>query len=482
MARVALVNLPFQAGIASIAQTSVGPPMGLAYIGAVLRQAGHEVSILDANALRMTLPQVLVELIDLKPQVVGTTAATPSIYMAGELAGLVKRGIGEVVKVVAGGPHPSILPVETLETFPDIDVAVVGEGELIADRLISALSAGNPLWDIPGVAWRDGERVRLNPAAPLAVHLDSIPFPARDLLPNHLYRTIDSWPMTCMVAMRGCPARCVYCNVPELCGRSVRRRSPENVVAEMEEVFSRWRVRFFSFVDDTFTTSKRWVEQLCDALDHSGLSRRVSWSCLTRPDMVDESILKRMKEAGLVRVEFGIESGSPRVLERLGKGAALSQIRRAFEIARKLGLVTMGFAMINIPGESLEEMEATRKEVLSIDPDFLQLSFCTPYPGTRLYEECRREGLLADLDWSHYRFLKTPVIKHPSLDAQELLRIHSRILRSFYLRPSKAARLVSIALRRPSSALSLGRSVLAGLRELLRLREQGSHVRRGEGA
>jgi len=437
--------------------------MGLAYVASVLRAAGHEVSILDANALGLSLPQVLVELLASRPQVVGTTAATPSIHLAGSLASLVKRGLGDEVKVVVGGPHTAALPQETLDSFPSIDVAVTGEGEHIADRLIRALAAGSPLDDIPDVAWRDGGAVRVNPASPLSAHLDSLPFPARDLLPNHLYRTIDSWPMTCMIAMRGCPARCAYCNVPELWGGNVRRRSPANVVAEMDEVLTRWNVPFVSFLDDTFTTSHSWVEKLCDALIDSGLPRRMSWSCLTRPDMVDKAMLKRMKDAGLVRVEFGIESGSPRVLAMLGKGATLPQIRKAFEDARAVGLVTMGFAMINVPGETPEEIEMTRKEVLAIDPDFLQLSFCTPYPGTRLRRQCEQLGLLDDADWSQYRFLKTPVIRNPRLTGEELARIHSGMLRAFYLRPSKALRLAAIAVRRPSSARSLAKSVWAGL-------------------
>jgi len=468
MAKVALINLPFQADVASIAQISVGPPMGLAYVAAVLEPAGHEVRIIDANALGLTFSDIVRDIVHFRPEVVGTTAATPSINLAGRLAEVVKQAIPRGTSVVVGGPHGSVLPIETLASFPDIDVVVIGEGELIADALITALAAGADLSQVPSIAYREEGKSRLNAPPPPDTNLDLIPFPARDLLPNHLYRTIDSWPMTCMIAMRGCPAGCIYCNVPELAGRQVRRRSPQNVVAEMNDVTAKWNVRFFSFLDDTFTTSRTWVEQFCETMRAADLAGRVSWSCLTRPDMVDEALLREMKSVGLVRVEFGIESGSPKVLSFLNKGATLSRIREAFDTAKKVGLVTLGFAMVNTPEETPADMDMTLQEVLSIDPDFLQLSFCTPYPGTVLYDYCRKHDLLATEDWMDYRFLKIPVIRNRFLEAAEVEARHREILRRFYLRPKKAIRLMRYALSSPNTAYSLTRSSLQGLLHLAR--------------
>lgn len=484
MARVVLVNVPFQDDVASVAQTSVGPPMGLAYLAAVLRQAGHEALILDANVLGMDFDAVGKELVRIGPDVVGTTAATPSIHLAGELAKRVKRVCRGDVPVVVGGPHVSALPEETLRAYPEIDVVVVGEAEATVDRLVRALLGGS-LEEIPNLAWRrDGAAVA--PAASGAkgraprtgardsLHegavacsprdavqvekLDTLPFPARDLLPNPLYRTIDSWPMTCMIAVRGCPARCVYCAVPEFAGRRVRRRSPANVVAEMEECLSRWKIPFFSFIDDTFSTSRDWTLALADAMVASGIHRHASWSCLTRPDMVDEELLARMKKAGCVRVELGIESGSPAVLKFLRKGAKIEQIREAFRVAKKVGLATLGFAMVNVPGETPEDLDMTEKEILSIDPLFLQLSFCTPYPGTELHRYCVEHDLIGTTDWSAYRFLKEPVIRNPHLSPVEIARRHRRILSRFYMRPGKAAALARYALSHPKAATSLART------------------------
>ena len=468
MAKALLINLPFQTQVEAVAQTSVGPPMGLAYVAAVLLQQGHDVRLVDANALGMSFSALADEMKDFSPHMVGTTAATPSIGLAARLGEVVRETLPGNVPLVAGGSHGSALPAETLAEFPTIDVVVTGEAEAFAGDLLTALAGGDDLSSIPSLAFRRDGRTLVTERAPPVHDLDTLPFPARELLPNHLYRTIDSWPMTCIIAMRGCPAKCIYCNVPVLAGRTMRRRSPSNVVAEMELCLAEWQVPFFSFIDDTFTTSRKWIEQFCDTVKDAGLGgRKIAWSCLTRPDMADVEMLSAMKEAGMVRVEFGIESGSPQVLELLGKGAQLEQIRKAFKAAHKVGLATLGFAMINAPGETPEEMEMTRKEVMSIDPLFLQLSFCTPYPGTPLHEHCVEHGLIEGGDWSDYRFLREPVIRNSHLSPDEVKARHREILRSFYFRPGKALRLARYALANRRTASSLARTSLQALGHLL---------------
>ena len=463
---IALVNLPFQGRIASVAQTSVGPPMGLAYLGAVLRDAGHQVDLVDANATPTPLEQLADRIADLSPAVVGLTAATPSIDLAGEFARLLKARCG--ARVAVGGPHPTALPLRTLREYPELDVTVTGEGEPIVDTLVRALAGDGDLRGVPSIAWRSPAGPVLNAPAAAPAHLDDIPFPLRDPLPNRSYRTIDARPMTCMIAMRGCPAGCVYCNVPGLAGKGMRRRSAANIVAEIERVYRRWGVGFVSFLDDTFSTSRPWVQELCDALVAARLPGRVAWSCLTRPDMVDEDLLRTMRRAGMVRVEFGIESGSPRILELLGKGVKMPRIREAFAAARRQGLVTLGFAMVNAPSERPEEMEQTAQEVLRIDPDFLQLSFCTPYPGTWLWDHCREQDLITSERWSDFRFLRTPLIRNERLSPEQVVAAHRSILRRFYGRPRKALALARYGLTSPRVARSLGRTAVEALVYLAR--------------
>lgn len=469
MPRVVLVNLPFQRRIARVAQTSVGPPMGLAYVAAVLRRSGHDVAIVDGNALGLDRRRLVDRIARLQPDVVGTTAATPSLHLACDLARAVRERLPGS-RFVLGGPHGTALPEDTLAGCDGLDAVVVGEGEPIADRLVRALCGDGDLASVPSIASRLGDRVALNPPLPPDTDLDSLPLPARDLLPNRLYRTIDAWPMTCMIAMRGCPAGCSYCSVPALAGRVMRRRSETAVVAEMEQVARNFGVRHVAFLDDTFTTSREWVERFCELSRAAGLPGRLSWSCLTRPDLVDDDLLAAMKAAGLRRVEFGIESGSAPVLRDLGKGVRLETIRAAFAAARRQGLVTLGFAMIGGPHETRTEIEATEREVLALDPDFLQLAFCTPYPGTRLHERCLREGLLATRDWSRYVFLRNPLILNEHLSPADLRRAQARILRRFYLRPRKMAALLRYASTDPGVARSLARTSAAAAWQLISAR------------
>jgi len=460
MTRVALVNLPFQERVAAVAQTSVGPPMGLASLAAVLLAAGHDVDLIDANARGLDLDTVARRLRLLEPDVVGTTAATPSIHLAARL--------GEQVDapLVVGGPHTSAIPLQTLRDHPAIDVAVVGEAEGFVDPLVRSLAGEGSLDDVPSIAHRGPSGpVLTGPPSPPA-DLDDLPLPARRLLPNARYRTIDASPMTCVVAMRGCPAGCTYCSVPELAGTAVRRRSPEHVAAEMERALTRYGVGYVSFLDDTFTTSRAWVLELCEAMRAARLPGRVAWSCLTRPDRVDRDLMAEMKAAGMTRIELGIESGAPEILERLGKGVTLAQIRGAFAAARQLDLATVGFAMINTPGETPQQLQQTAEEVLRLDPDFLQLSFCTPYPGTALYDECDRRDLLTTRDWADYRFLRTPVIRNDHLTAAELSLHHAAMLRRFYLRPGKAARYARLVASRPAMARSLAGTAARALGHL----------------
>ena len=156
-----------------------------------------------------------------------------------------------------------------------------------------------------------------------------------------------------------------------------------------------------------------------------------------------------MKEAGCIRVEFGIESGSPKVLEYLRKGITLSQIKQAFALAKEVGLSTMGFVILNAPGETKADILETQRLVMDVDPDFLQISFATPYPGTELYKRCLESGIEIEEDWSNYIFLNRHVIKNKSISEEELDRLMRQMQRSFYLRPKYFLKMILYVLSSP---------------------------------
>ena len=458
-----LVNPNFQGRVRRIAQTSVGPPLGLAYLAAAARRAGHPVRIVDANGLALSTSETVAKTIDGAPAAVGFTATTPTVSLAGALAARIKAAAPKTT-VIVGGPHGTALPERTLREQPAIDVVARGEGERTLPALLTALAGGEPLDSISGVAFRraDGAVMDTGVAPPIE-DLDALAPAAYDLLPMRRYRSPDSDTFATLLGMRGCPSPCVYCAVPEMFGRRIRFRTPALVAAEMADLHRRYGVDQLSFLDDTFTTQPAWVATLCDHVETLGLPGRLRWICLTRADMVDRPLLARMKAAGCVRVEFGIESGSAAGRAFLKKGLSEEAVVRAFRDARAVGLSTMGFVILNIPGESEREIAATFALARRADPDFLQVSFLTPYPGTRLYDEAREKGWIATEDWARYRFLNDVVLRHGDLAPDTLQALYLHHVRRFYLRPRTVWKLGRLVANGTTRVRPLARTVAAGL-------------------
>lgn len=469
--KVVLVNPNFQGRVRRIAQTTVGPPLGLAYLAAAARADGHELRIVDANALALDTAETAAAALEGRPDVVGLTATTPTVPLAGDLAARVKAA-APWTAVVVGGPHVTALPARTLAEVPAFDVVARGEAERTFPRLLAALDGGDgtvagaaaALAGVRGLAFRDGVGgVTDTGIAEPTRDLDTLLPPARDLLPMERYRSVDADRFSTLLGMRGCPCTCVYCAVPEVAGRRMRYRSPAAVVAELAEVHARWGIDFFSFLDDTFTTRRRWVLEFADALEGAGLARRIRWICLTRADMVDRELLRRMRAVGCRRVEFGIESGSETGRAYLRKGLSEEAVVRAFRDAREVGLSTMGFVILNIPGETEEDIARTFALARRADPDYLQVSFLTPYPGTVLRDEAEAAGWITTDDWSHYSFLNDVVLRHGALGPADLQRIYLHHVRRFYLRPRTVWKLGRLVLDGTTRLRPLARTVFAGL-------------------
>lgn len=464
MVHTLLVAPPYQADISAAAQTTVGAPMGLAYLAGALRAAGESVSVLDANALRLSVPEAAARVVRAGNRaVVGLTATTPTV---GRCAAIVEhaRARGFAGIAVVGGAHPSALPAETLRAHPALDVAVIGEAEGRITDIVRRARSRETYEGIGGVAWRTPDGVVCVPDPPAPPALDRLAPPARDLLPMRAYRSPDSRRAHTVVATRGCPAPCRYCAVPGLFGRTVRRRSPAAVADEVEGLVLRWRADHINFVDDTFTWDPEWVATLCDEFVRRGLHRRIRWQCLTRVDRVGPEVLARMAAAGCLRVEFGIECASPEGLEALRKGVGRAQIVRAFNLAHRAGIETMALAMVNVPGESVDDVEDTWRLVRDLDPDQLQVAICTPYPGTPLYTDSLARGRLRSRDFSRYRFLREAVLDNGVMTATEALAAQRRLQRQFWLRPRTIARLGRKAIRRPSLLWAAARAAPALVR------------------
>jgi len=279
----------------------VAPPLGISYMAAVLEENGHDVSIIDASALEMTWEDLEKAVEEASPQVVAITALTPTVKQAEKSAQIVKKVFPETT-VVMGGYHPTFNYQEILEK-DYVDVVVMGEGEYTMLELVQTLESGGDLSPVRGLALKG----QVNPPRPLITDMDALPFPARHLLPMDHYKMLNmKTGMATMITSRGCPMQCSFCASAALHGPKLRRRSPENVVDEMEHLVRDHQVGTIAFMDDTFTLDHRMVEAICDQIQERELD--VFWGCTARVDTLHNHIygsgICRPADAGLHQQKY----------------------------------------------------------------------------------------------------------------------------------------------------------------------------------
>ncbi len=444
--KVLLIEPPWYAFFGGARQPVA--PLGNCYLAAVLRQ-DHDVRIFNpdlkpgANALNNDYRNEMDDyrtylanmndpndpvwrelenlLLRFRPDLVGLSAKTPAIYSAFEVARLAKR-LSPEVRTVVGGPHVSALPQHAL-SCDAIDFAVPGEGEIVVRNLVEALERGTEVEAVRGIAYRKEGRVVINPPQPPIRDLDSIPFPAKELIINaHLMEPDD---FCSVFASRGCFARCTFCGSWNTWTRKMRFRSPANVLAEIIQLHETYHTEFFSFQDDTFTANRRLVVNLCQRIRKYPFRGNFRWVCNTRPDCIDDELVAQMKDAGCTAIALGIETGSALTMERIAKGFTLEDCRKAVEAVKKHGLVFSGQFMIGFPWETEKEIEETVAFMRELDPVSVMLSVAAPLPGTDLYALGERLGLFdpASLDYAALTTKNDGLLVNPELKGERWERI-----------------------------------------------------------
>ncbi|MCS7139642.1 MAG: B12-binding domain-containing radical SAM protein [Candidatus Nezhaarchaeota archaeon] len=407
------------------------PPLGLAWIASVLESHGHEVKIIDSPTLGLSITDFVNAVKSWSPSIVGLSSLTPTIKLAYKAARAVKT-VDRDIKVIVGGPHATFMWHEVLNSCRDIDYVVLGEGERSMLMLVEAIERGCIPRHVQGIALRNeqGEPVCTGPWR--SVDLDSIPPPARHLLPMDKYTLFDK-PIRVihLMASRGCPYGCIFCVTSYFFGRRVRYRRVDSVLDEIAECKDKYKTRTFVFTDDELTINKRWMNDFLRGLRERGLDIR--WTCGSRVDTVDDELLRKMYSHGCKTIYFGVESGSQRTLERIGKRISLNQVQRVFETIRRIGGTMVATFMLGFPWETISDMKQTLKFALKLDPDYAQFTYATPYPGTPLYEMAKSHNLIVDHDWSHYTTLR-PVMRGFHFTLKDLESIFREAYRRFYLR------------------------------------------------
>ncbi|MHC1563964.1 MAG: B12-binding domain-containing radical SAM protein [Candidatus Hecatellaceae archaeon] len=410
----------------------VAPSMGLAYLAAVLEQHGYKVEILDAPAFQLTYEKIPTEVERRKPDIVGVTATTAVAPSALKTAQMVKDAVPEAL-VVMGGPHITFLPEETMKAEPSIQIGVIGEGEYTLLDLVKTWEKNGNLKEVKGVIYRENGSLKYTEPRPLIENLDELPFPARHLLPMERYKVFGKHEILGLIfTSRGCPFNCTFCSSSLIFGKKFRARSPKNVVDEVEEFVEQYKSNHIEFVDDLFIFDKKRVKEICRELKERGLD--VLWVCSARVDTVDGEIFKVIRDAGCIMVYLGVESGVQRVLNLMRKGIKVEQSVRAVKLAKEAGLQVVASFVLGIPGETWEEAMETIRFAKKLDPDFVQFSLATPFPGTELYRVAKEEGLLLTEDWTKYTVLK-PVMRTEELSEERLRKLIKKAYFDFYLQP-----------------------------------------------
>jgi anaerobic magnesium-protoporphyrin IX monomethyl ester cyclase len=430
-------------------ETRTSPSLGLAYLGAVSERQGHAVRIYDGDVEHIPLEKALR---DFAPDMVGITANTIQIKSAWRDAALVK--LVADIPVVLGGPHPTILPAESAER-PEVDIVVRGEGEATWEELCQWRVADGEwrgaisgLHSVSGISYQtpDGQ-VHHNPDRPVIEDLDSLPLPAYHLFRmdryTNLQPTVDriAGPSYPILTSRGCPYRCTYCS--QIGPRRWRMRSPQSVVAEW-----RWLVRDLGaaeigILDDSFNINRQRVLDICDLLIKEKLTH-VPWIMINgiRANLADKELLGRMKQAGCIRSAFGVESGNQEILDFvIGKQLTLEQVRAAFKAAKEVGMETIGFFMVGLPGETEETMEDTIRFAIELDPVVANFSMATPFPGTEMSRIVKEKGRLLVKDYDDFAFFEGRAsFEMDGMTAELVERKWKEAYRRFYLRPSRVMR------------------------------------------
>lgn len=440
-------------------QVTKCPPVGLLYLAAVLRENGFkDVEILDMGVEKLNLIQLEEVIKSKNPKIVGISFMTPQVKIAKRIAVIAKK-VNPSISVVVGGPHATCLP-EEMMNLQEIDYVVIGEGEITFLELVRCIFQSASPDMIEGLAYRrnlNGEIV-INKRRDIIQNLDKLPFPAWDLVPVKKYSYGAGFsfintnkPVLAIMASRGCPGQCTFCDSHTLFGRKLRIRSAEIIFAEMKYLYEKFGIEQFDFSDDTLTVHKERLYKLCQLIIESKLPFK--WACNSRVNRADKTLFHKMKEAGCIRVDFGVESGDPIVLKRIKKGITVEQALKVHRYAKEAGLQITSFFMVGLPGQDLESVKKSLRLIERLDTDIPNISIATPYPGTELYQEAIKNNWLKIKDWHKYTTSPTykgykPTMRTDKMTQEEIIkaynysRLYSKLIqfrrrygKIFYLNP-----------------------------------------------
>jgi anaerobic magnesium-protoporphyrin IX monomethyl ester cyclase len=416
------------------------PPLSLAYLAAGLESNGFEVQILDFLVTRYRPEKVRQKLEEYRPQLVGVTCVTLNYHLAAEMLDVCKTFDPGIVTVI-GGPHVSFTPRETLLEAPWIDVIVMGEGDKTFVELVKTVDGGGSLDNVAGIAFKDkGVLVKTEPR-PLIEDIDSLPLPARHLIPLSRYRALGT-PCT-VITSRGCPYGCIFCSAHRMFGRRVRFRDPGIVVDEIERIQRDLGFQVINIVDDTFTVNHAHASQVCEEMLRRNL--KINWSAYARVDNMTEELVALMKRAGCNMLLFGVESADEHILKTIKKGITPDDVRKGVKIATNAGMRVYCSFIIGLPGESPDTIEKAKSFSEEVNRSYgaeYGYHMLAPLPGTELYEKADELGLrIFSNDWADFD-ANRPIVETENMSremATEAINYYNELLEDAWKEIEKGA-------------------------------------------
>lgn len=398
-------------------QDVIVPPIGLYYVGSVLKENHYDVEILNWSRINETPEDIEKILLEKKPDIIGFSVLQANRWGGIEIARIAKQ-IYPKVKIVFGGVTPTFLWEHFLTHFPEIDFVVIGEGEYTFLNLVKVLESKkeNKIKDIRGIAFKkDGKAVRTASAEQIH-HLDELPVPAKYFEYQHLSLT------------RGCPGKCRFCGSPKFWGPKVRFHSVDYFIDELERLYKKG-INFFYFSDDTFSVDKKRVIEICKKILEKGMN--IKWVAISRVNYMSEDILYWMRKAGCIQISYGVESGSKKIRNLLNKKISNDDIEKAFAMTLKYGILPRAYFIYGCPGETRRTIQETIELIKKIKPLVIHFFVLSLFPGTRLYRDYKKKMKLTDDIWLN----KIEDIKYfetdPKLSREDVL-LFGKTLRTRY--------------------------------------------------
>lgn len=433
------------------------PPLFQMYAASVARIKGFEVALWDAPVLDMTFNEVVGEIVNFSPDVIVQNTSTASFDHDVHLAQML-RGKRDWLLVMVG-PHATALAHQIMKEVPQVDVIALGEyDETIAD-IASNL---DDLTKVKGIVFREGKGFVETESRDLIKDLDSLPYPAWDLVDiNRYWESMfptTKRPVATIMSSRGCNFRCSFCLYPQVLFRfKLRPRDLNCVIDEMEWLKTRFGAQFFYFEDDNFTASWKRVKQFCHLLLKRGLN--ISWGCLSRTDKVTEERIRLMKESGCFLIKYGVESGVQTTLDAIDKRKVLEDVVHAFAVTKKVGITAHATVMIGAAHETKETIRQTRQFVRKLGPDSVQFSICTPLPGTRFWDECSENGWISYETWEDFDGVTGGVLQYPGLSKEEIREAVQNSYLDYYSSPAHIKQRITRMIQGPERSAQFVRNV-----------------------